>query len=250
MMQISEAAELAGVTARAIRHYHRIGLLPEPERTTSGYRSYGLRDISRLIQIRRLTSLGLTLSQVAEALDDEGADTTRLLSDLDAALERQQADLERRRDLVRRLKERGDDPTIAPELADAARRATTRSTAELDTAVLRVSEALEPDRVEEMAAAYAKLAADPEQARLSGELEALFSELTDAQADDPRVEDVARAMYELLPAYLAGGEPTEPTAAQLRVGQLVIDELSSGQQRAMELLMTYEQQIGAVEAAS
>jgi DNA-binding transcriptional MerR regulator len=254
MMHISEAAELTGVTTRAIRHYHRIGLLPEPERTSSGYRVYRLRDISRLIQIRRLTDLGLTLAQVADALDDTVPDMGRLLSDLDAELARQQAQLDRRRQLVRRLQARGGDPTIAPELADAMQHLRTiaprRGPEEVETALLRVSAALEPDRVDEMAASYAALAADPGQARIAGELDALFAELADADAYDPRVEEVARSMYALLPAYLGGVEPTQPTAAQLRLGQLLLDELSPGQQRALELLMVYEQQTGAVERAS
>src|SRR4029079_5232220 len=40
MLTISRLAAYAGVTVRAVRHYHQIGLLPEPERTYSGYRTY------------------------------------------------------------------------------------------------------------------------------------------------------------------------------------------------------------------
>jgi len=43
-MRIGELAAIAGVTTRTVRHYHRIGLLPEPERQSNGYREYSLRD--------------------------------------------------------------------------------------------------------------------------------------------------------------------------------------------------------------
>ena len=58
MLQIGELARLAGVTPRAIRHYHHTGLLPEPTRSANGYRTYGVRALSRLVQIRRLSALG------------------------------------------------------------------------------------------------------------------------------------------------------------------------------------------------
>jgi hypothetical protein len=41
MLTIGQLAAYAGVTVRAVRHYHQIGLLPEPERDASGYRRYG-----------------------------------------------------------------------------------------------------------------------------------------------------------------------------------------------------------------
>lgn len=39
-MRIGEFAELVGVTTRTVRHYHHIGLLPEPDRSANGYRIY------------------------------------------------------------------------------------------------------------------------------------------------------------------------------------------------------------------
>ncbi len=43
-MRIGEIAGIVGVSTRAVRHYHRIGLLPEPPRRANGYREYTLRD--------------------------------------------------------------------------------------------------------------------------------------------------------------------------------------------------------------
>ena len=53
---ISQLAAYAGVTVRAVRHYHQIGLLPEPERDASGYRRYGASAVVTLIKIRALAA--------------------------------------------------------------------------------------------------------------------------------------------------------------------------------------------------
>ncbi len=62
-MRTGEIAALVGVTTRAIRHYHHVGLLPEPERRSNGYRAYGVRDAVLPARVRRLTELGLSLDE-------------------------------------------------------------------------------------------------------------------------------------------------------------------------------------------
>lgn len=73
MLTISQLAAYAGVTTRAVRHYHQIGLLPEPERNVSGYRSYTADAVVQLIRIRTLAEAGVPLARVHELLaaDDE-----------------------------------------------------------------------------------------------------------------------------------------------------------------------------------
>ncbi|GII94360.1 helix-turn-helix domain-containing protein [Sinosporangium siamense] len=80
-----ELAELAGTTVNTIRHYHRLGLLDEPERRYNGYKQYGVQDLVRLLRIRRLAELGVPLSQIGEV--GAGGDSTRdALRQLDAEL--------------------------------------------------------------------------------------------------------------------------------------------------------------------
>ncbi|MGY2061630.1 MerR family DNA-binding transcriptional regulator, partial [Nocardia gipuzkoensis] len=52
MLTIGQLATAAGVTVRTVRHYHHVGLLPEPERDASGYRRYGAQAAVDLIRIR------------------------------------------------------------------------------------------------------------------------------------------------------------------------------------------------------
>ena len=68
MLTISQLARYAGVTVRAVRHYHQIGLLAEPERDHSGYRSYDAAAVVRLIRIRTLAEAGVPLARVRELL--------------------------------------------------------------------------------------------------------------------------------------------------------------------------------------
>ena len=63
MLTIGQLAAYAGVTVRAVRHYHHIGLLPEPERDASGYRRYGATAVVSLIKIRTLASAGVLGAQ-------------------------------------------------------------------------------------------------------------------------------------------------------------------------------------------
>jgi len=68
LMNIGEAADAAGVSAKMIRHYEQIGLVPEATRTDSGYRQYTERDVSLLRFIRQSRRLGFSMEQIADLL--------------------------------------------------------------------------------------------------------------------------------------------------------------------------------------
>ena len=67
-MRIGELARRAGVTTRTIRHYERIGVLPAPERTESGYRLYTEDALARLAFVRAAQTVGLTLGEIREVI--------------------------------------------------------------------------------------------------------------------------------------------------------------------------------------
>src|SRR5579885_2830245 len=122
-LQIGEVAHLLGITPKAIRYYQKMGLLPEPERSDGGYRLYTANDLLRLLRIRRLQALGLSLKQVKTVLGEPDQTRTMrevfqaLLADLAAQLEA----LEARRMQIQRLLEEDDlaamdEPTETPAL--------------------------------------------------------------------------------------------------------------------------------------
>lgn len=67
-MKIGQVAEQAQVSVDTVRFYERRGVLPTPERTPSGYRSYTSATVQRIQLARRLQALGLTLDEVIDAL--------------------------------------------------------------------------------------------------------------------------------------------------------------------------------------
>ena len=88
-----EIAELAGTSLRAVRHYHQVGLLAEPERRSNGYKQYGVAHLVRLVRIKRLVDLGFSLPQIADMgdTDDHPEEALRALDDeLAATIERLQ----------------------------------------------------------------------------------------------------------------------------------------------------------------
>ncbi|MGN8551130.1 UNVERIFIED_CONTAM: MerR family transcriptional regulator [Microbacterium sp. SLM126] len=100
MLTISQLAAYAGVTVRTVRHYHQIGLLAEPARNHSGYRSYDAAAVVRLIRIRVLADAGVPLARVEELLDARPEEFTRAIAEIDKALS---ADIRRLRSNRRRI---------------------------------------------------------------------------------------------------------------------------------------------------
>lgn len=109
---ISEAADLLGVTPKALRHYEKIGLI-NPMRLDNGYRVYTADHILRLLRIRRLQSLGLSLTEIRTLLTEKD-DTQVWRTILNMVLDQVEAQiraLEQRREELERLLE-DDDATI------------------------------------------------------------------------------------------------------------------------------------------
>ncbi|HTH79476.1 MAG TPA: Cu(I)-responsive transcriptional regulator [Ramlibacter sp.] len=67
-MNIGEAAKLSGVSAKMVRHYESLGLLPAVARTDSGYRQYSDKEVHTLRFIRRARDLGFSMLEIGELL--------------------------------------------------------------------------------------------------------------------------------------------------------------------------------------
>lgn len=150
-MRIGQLAELAGTTRRTVRHYHRIGLLAEPERLANGYRDYGMTDAVRLMRIRWLADNGVPLGTIASLLSESPASgETQIAEDLQAliaSIDEQQTILARRRErLAGLLDDAEHGRALSPlpaRLADLLDQATTTATPAARTALRHERELVE-----------------------------------------------------------------------------------------------------------
>lgn len=92
---IGEAAARSGVSAKMLRHYESLGLLPRVARTASGYRLYSEREVHTLRFIRRARDLGFSIAEITELLK-LWQNRRRSSSDVKRIARTHIADLERR----------------------------------------------------------------------------------------------------------------------------------------------------------
>ncbi len=224
-MRIGELAGLVGISTRAIRHYHRIGLLAEPARTANGYRDYSLRDAVELARVRRLTELGLSLDEAGDALaGDAGRDLTEIVRELDADLARQEEDIRQRRVRLARLLGQAEaggklsgQALVSPGLAalfdrltdvTAAMPGPEPAMAAKDREILALLGTTPPARdtgwLSELTQAFSS---DPDAAQRAYAVYARLDELAGLPADDPRVEETAQALAAAIPVAVRKAIP-------------------------------------------
>lgn len=114
MLTIGQLAAHAGVTVRAVRHYHAKGLLPEPERDASGYRRYGAQAVVDLIKIRTLADAGVPLARVKELLQADDEQFAEAVAEIDKRLRAEIHARQRHRERISRLAA-GDSLALPPE---------------------------------------------------------------------------------------------------------------------------------------
>lgn len=100
-LRIGEVSRRTGLTVRALHHYDRLGLLVPSERSWGDHRLYTPSDLHRLLAIQHLRALGLSLAEVAAALDDPGFDPNEVL---DEHIDRLQERMALQQELLRRLR--------------------------------------------------------------------------------------------------------------------------------------------------
>ena len=197
MLTISQLAAYAGVTVAAVRHYHQIGLLPEPERDPSGYRSYDSAAVVRLIRIHVLASAGVPLAQVEELLNADAEDFAVRVHEIDKRL---RVEVRRLQDTRKRLA--GSLPESRwPSLRAWSGISTGYAVLVSTKVTLRWNAtpgSWSPRRclpqIDAMIASKHEDLKDPDMVRLYS----LFSDELHRSADDPRVVEAADTLDRLL----------------------------------------------------
>ncbi|PPF87197.1 MerR family transcriptional regulator [Pseudoclavibacter sp. RFBJ3] len=206
---IGGAAEFVGTTPRAIRHYHQLGLIPEPARGSDDRRRYGYDEMIQLLWIRRMADAGIALDDIRDAFADadvadsvgSGGDVARILERLEESLVARQAELERQRTAVQRMRAQGSrlgllSDVVSDRLAELPEGALRQD--DLDTLLVteRIFGAL---GASVQASRFIALATHPELREEADRIDAAEEALDDTVAvDDPRVAEVAaeRAAFE------------------------------------------------------
>ena len=125
-MNIGQAAKKTGLSAKMIRYYESIDLLPEAGRTDSGYRQYSAQDLHRLAFIKRSRDLGFSLAEVSQLLalwqdrQRASADVKALAAAHISELKRKISELSGLRDTLKELMDncQGNDRPDCPILKD------------------------------------------------------------------------------------------------------------------------------------
>ncbi|WP_156756166.1 MerR family transcriptional regulator [Actinokineospora pegani] len=177
-----QLADLAGTTLRAVRHYHEVGLLAEPERRANGYKSYSVTHLVRVLRIKRLSELGFSLAQIA-TMDDADQRPEEELRALDAELAATIERLRRVRAELGVILDGGAPTDLPAELAEATANA---DLSEADRSfVLAMTRVLGPRSLEAYGSLLRAEGTDP--------LDAEFDELP-ADADEQARGDLAERM--------------------------------------------------------
>ena len=198
---IGDAAAFVGVTPRAIRHYHQIGLLPERERGGDGRRRYGQAEVIRLLWIRRMADAGIALDDIRDAFaggapngaggDDEVAG---VLARLEETLAAQEAEIQRKRASVQHMRTLGSRLGLLDDLVSGRLEAAPEGSLRQDDldSLLVTERMFGPLGAVMQAGRFLALALDPELRAESDRVDAAEEALDDTVAvDDPRVAQVA-----------------------------------------------------------
>ncbi|WP_028062795.1 MerR family transcriptional regulator [Solirubrobacter soli] len=237
MLTISRLAAYAGVTVRAVRHYHQIGLLAEPERDHSGYRNYDAAAVVRLIRIRTLADAGVPLARVQELLDAGPDEFARSIDDIDKQLRAEIRGLQGNRRRIARLAA-GEHLALPQGVVDYLDRlrglGVDERYIELERDSWIMIAAQVPDQIESVIASKHKELDDPDMV----ELYRLLSEAIDWPADDPRISEIAdileRLMIRAMDAGQVGTDPFEDSFVDLLDATAV--ESSPLAERLLEIL--------------
>ncbi|MDQ6898934.1 MAG: MerR family transcriptional regulator [Candidatus Dormibacteraeota bacterium] len=114
---IGQLAAYAGVTVKAVRHYHQRGLLEEPPRDSSGYRRYSAQQAIDLVKIKTLAEAGVPLARIKELLAAGPDRFAAAIAEIDHRLQERAEELLRTRERIARLRS-GDRLFVSSEVAD------------------------------------------------------------------------------------------------------------------------------------
>lgn len=192
---IGRAATFADITIKTVRHYHKLGLVDEPVRDSSGYRRYGSAELLRLVRVRTLAAAGVPLADIGQLLDSGTAPFAEVLAQVERRLTARIAELTAQRDMLHRLG--SGDRTLLPDRAVAMLEgmpALGFTPGDVQTAreAFILAKALVPDGFDGYLTSIEDALRDPRFVELTKR----SAQVAGWEPDDPRVDELATDMAE------------------------------------------------------
>lgn len=195
VITIGRLARYIGVSTKTIRVYHDKGLLPEPARDASGYRRYDANDAIDLIKIRTLAEAGVPLARIRALRAATAEEFQQALREIDDELTARIRGLRTTQDRLRQLAAGRLAPLptqVGAHLEHLVRWGFTPRWADLQRDLWILVFATHPDRAATLFQDQAEALSDPAQRQLFLD----YDHTHDLDADDPRIDDLARRIAE------------------------------------------------------
>jgi DNA-binding transcriptional MerR regulator len=189
-LTIGQLATYAGVTVKAVRHYHRRRLLQEPPRDGSGYRRYTAAHAIQLVKVKTLAQAGVPLARIRQLLAAGPDEFAAAIAGIDRSLQARLEELRRTRERIAQLSG-GDRLFVSPAVADYLDRlrelGVSDRAIQMERDVWILMQAVSPKRVAAWIVDKLDALRDPEFRALYLEHDAAFA----WSADDPRLDALA-----------------------------------------------------------
>ena len=220
MITIGRLAGYAGVTIKAVRHYHRLGLLREPARDPSGYRRYTADHAIALIKIKTLAEAGVPLARVKELLAADPQQFAVAMAEIDRTLKKKAEELRRTRERIAQLSG-GDRLFVSAEVAGYLERLRELGVSERTVLMERdgwiLMQSVSPEQAAGWMAEKVEAIDDPEFRAIYLEYDAAFG----WAPDDRRLERLAARSHRWLSNRQGRRKPSKQSAPDPALVQLV-----------------------------
>ena len=217
---IGQLANYAGVTIKAIRHYHKRGLLAEPPRDSSGYRRYSAQHAIDVVKIKTLSEAGVPLARVKELLAADADRFSAAIAEIDRNLQRRAEELLHTRERIALLSA-GDGLFVSPEVADFLDRlqalGVSQRSVKMERDVWILLQSVSPNDVAIWIADKLEAIEDPEFRAICLEYDAAL----DWSPNDTRLEALADRSQRWLANWYGRLGPTDPPGAEPAIARLV-----------------------------
>jgi DNA-binding transcriptional MerR regulator len=217
VITIGQLAAYAGVTIKAVRHYHQRGVLEEPPRDASGYRRYSAEHDIQLLKIKTLADAGVPLADIKELLTADPDRFAAAIAEIDQNLQERAEELRRTRERLAQLRA-GDRLFISAEVADYLDRlhelGVSRRTVQMEREGWILMQSVSPNEAASWLADKRAAIGDPEFCAVYLAYDAAFDWSPDDQRRSPHTTHRART-----PGGLRADSPPSATSPGDRRGR-------------------------------